>query len=82
MTKPREWPPKEFELCKGPRDGVKVKRTGTTMPEVIFVGREWFGGYDPWSTEQSSKFPHRYVLDAYKFVYRPEKKRKDNRHAK
>lgn len=68
-----DWHPKSFELCKGPQDGAKVKRIGAVMPQTIYVGSKWLGdGYAAWSTERSSRFPVRYVMDAFKFVFKED----------
>jgi hypothetical protein len=61
----------EFELRRGPQDGAKVKRIGSIMPQTIFVGPVWMGdGFAAWGRERSERFPCRYVMDGYKFVYR------------
>lgn len=71
-----EWPPEEFELCKGPQDGARVKRIGDVMPQTIYVGSKWLGdGYAAWSRERSSRFPVCYVMSGFKFKYKPEKQK-------
>lgn len=66
-----DWPPETFELCRGPQDGAKVRRIGDVMPQTIFVGpRCLWDGYAAWGTKQCKRFPIRYVMDAFKFVFR------------
>jgi hypothetical protein len=72
-----DWPPTEFELCNGPQDGAKVKRIGDVMPQTIYVGSKWQGdGYAAWGREKSDRFPVCYVMDAFKFVFRSDRRQK------
>lgn len=60
-----------FELVNGPQDGAKVQQCVPVMPQTIYVGPKWRGdGYAAWGTERSDRFPSRYVLDGYVFVFR------------
>lgn len=69
-----DWPPTEFELCKGPQDGAKVKRVGDVMPQTIYVGPKWLGdGYAAWGQNPCGRFPCRYVMDGFVFVFQSDK---------
>ncbi len=60
-----------YELVGGPQDGAKIKACIDHMPQTIYVGSQWLGdGYAAWGFAKSNRFPCRYVLDGYVFVYR------------
>lgn len=62
----------EAELVGGPQDGGRVHTVCEKIPQTIYVGRRWLGdGYAAWSRKWSERFPVCYVLDGYKYKFRP-----------
>lgn len=70
MGKHDPWPPEFFPLIRGPLDGASV-RSRKPMPEVIFCGRACDGEYVMWAREGNSRYPFKYVVDCYRFIYWP-----------
>lgn len=66
-----KWPPKKFELIRGPQDGAFVKRIGDVMPQTIYVGKQDLGDrYAAYGIICCERFPCCYVLDGYRFVFK------------
>ncbi len=74
MTPEADWPPKSFELCKGPLDGARVVRIRATMPQRIWCFRLAFpSGVALWMpTKDAANCDQCYVMDGFKFRFDPK----------